>query len=184
MNKYIVATLRIWSYKQLSYILFLTMRSLMLLAALSLFTSEAQAYSFYMVGYGPSLSTNVLSFQIPPPEDGSILNNYGRVVGVGGQWSAWLNKKTRANFDAGFNFGTDYRQSEISIGADQIVYSQRGIHGYYGAGVGTGNDFSTETALYFFRGQTGVILREKKQAWDISLYGNWMNFTNFKFFFR
>ena len=35
----------------------------MLLAALSLLTSEAQAYSFFMAGYGPTISTNVLSLQ-------------------------------------------------------------------------------------------------------------------------
>jgi hypothetical protein len=150
----------------------------MLLTALSLLTSEAQAYSFYMAGYGPSISTNVLSLQIPPPDDGSIMNNYGRVVGVGGQYSAWLNKKLRANIDLGFNMGSNYRQSEISVGADQIVYNQRGINAYYGAGLGTGNNFSTDTPLYFIKGQAGFILRKKKTATDISIYAHWMNLTN------
>ena len=150
----------------------------MLLAALSLLTSEAQAYSFFMAGYGPTISTNVLSLQIPRPENGSIMNNYGRVVGVGLQYSAWVNKNFRANVDGTFNMGSNYRQSEISVGADQIVYNQRGINAYYGAALGTGNNFSTDTPLYFIKGQAGFILRKKKQATDISLYGNWMNLTN------
>ena len=150
----------------------------MLLAALSLLSSEAQAYSFYMAGYGPAINTNVITLQIPPPEDGTILNNAGRVVGIGGQYSAWLNKKMRANVDVGFNMGTDYRQSEISVGADQIVYNQRGINAYYGAGLGTGNDFVEDKALYFIKGQAGFILRKKRSATDISVYGNWMNFNN------
>ena len=74
--------------------------------------------------------------------------------------------------------GSNYRQSEISVGADQIVYNQRGINAYYGATLGTGNNFSTDTPLYFIKGQAGFILRKEKQATDISLYGNWMDLTN------
>ena len=59
--------------------------------------------------------------------------------------------------------GSDYRQSEISVGADQIVYNQRGINAYYGAAVGTGNNFSTDTPLYFIKGQAGFILRKKNK---------------------
>ena len=150
----------------------------MLLTALMLLSSEAQAYSFFMSGYGPAINTNVITLQIPPPDNGNILNNAGRVIGIGGQYSAWLNKKMRANVDFGFNMGTNYRQSELSVGADQIVYNQRGINAYYGGGLGTGNNFSTDTPLYFIKGQAGFILREKSRATDISIYANWMNFTN------
>ena len=41
---------------------------------------RSPSYSFFMVGYGPTISTNVL-LQILP--NGSIMNNYGRVVGLG-----------------------------------------------------------------------------------------------------
>ena len=75
----------------------------MLLAALSLFSSEAQAYSFFMVGYGPTISTNVLSLQISRPENGSIMNNYGELLVSVDSMVHGLIKIFRANVDGTFN---------------------------------------------------------------------------------
>ena len=152
---------------------------------LTLFTNTAHAFKFYMAGYGPSVNTMLYPFAYPADSpvgsntDGQDLNKVGRDLGLGGQYTVWLNQyyrgTARANMHLGFG-DSNFRSFDWSVEADQILFRENGVNGYVGLGLGTGSlslgeDPKTLNAQQVFaKGQAGVMLREKKKAYDFALY--------------
>ena len=152
---------------------------------MTLFSNTANAFQFYMAGYGPSVNTMLYPFAYPADSPvgnntvGQGLTKVGRDLGIGGQYTVWLNQNyrgtARANMQLGFG-ESSFRAFDWSVEADQILFRENGINGYVGLGLGTGSltlgeDPTTLRAQQVFaRGQAGVLLREKRKAYDFSLY--------------
>lgn len=167
----------------------------MLLSLLTLLAAPAHAEQGpYMWGVGPNLGTMIYPGEFPayyPKVDiaegetvAGLADNdrpeFEQVRGdliVGARGVMYLDKMSRFGARLNMGLGEGYRALNFTAEYDFLPVDKNGLSSFVGAGAGFGNmRFEAEDvgelklATYIFRGQAGLLYRNKTQAYEANVF--------------
>lgn len=179
------------------------MTPLLLLASLTL-SQAAEAGKLYMWGVGPYMGSNLLPGQYPltnpkvkdweeKQQDAEISQYAGEngylseeifvpVRGdfqMGARAMAYINKDFRIAMRMGGGFGSNYRNGQITVELDKMLFADNGFSAFFGGGIGGGRQtFKSDTdgaevksGMYIPRVQLGGQYKiNKKGAIELDVY--------------